>query len=206
MRNFIRLVVIYICVAFISTAQGATDIKAPFGFVWDQTESALRARGLVLNCSIIANLPMNSCKVTTAPKKFSKAEFFQLLFVPNEGLQKVMMVGKDITGDPYGSSGKEQYNALKVSLTKKYGDPKTFEYGAIELYKDADEFYECLAYQNCGTQAAYWTENVTGTIALELDGLSRGKGYLTLKYESARWSDLIDKMNNDLSAGDDDSL
>ena len=197
---------IFLFAVFVSSTQAATEVQAPFGFAWNQTESDLRRRGFEMACSTLKDVPVESCKVSTSPKKFSKADFFLIFFVPGEGLQKVAMYGKDITDDPYGSSGKEQYSALKASLTKKYGAPKTYEWGATELYKDSDEFYECLAYQTCGSQSAYWTEEVTGTIALSINGVSRGKGYLSLKYESARWADLLDKMKSEMSAGDDDSL
>jgi hypothetical protein len=197
---------IFLFAVFVSSTQAATEVQAPFGFAWNQTQSDLRRKGFEMACSTLNNVPVESCKVSTSPRKFSKADFFQLLFVPGEGLQKVMMFGKDITGDPYGSTGKEQYRALKASLTKKYGAPKLYEWSATELYKESDEFYECLAYQSCGSQSAYWVEGVIGTIVLEINGASRGKGYLNLNYESARWSDLLDKMKSEMSAGDDDSL
>jgi hypothetical protein len=199
--------IIFLCAVFTSTSFAATEVQAPFGFKWDQKVSDLRAKGFDSTCSDATDLPIRICKFSASPKKFSKADFFQGFFVPGEGLQKVTMLGKDITDDPYGSDGKAQYEALKTSLTKKYGAPtNTYEWEATELYKDSDEFYECLNYQSCGNHTVYWIEGMDGTITLKIKGVSRGKGYIQLIYESPRWSDLLDQLRDQETAGDDDSL
>ena len=188
--------------------KAATEIEAPFGFVWNQTKSELISKGFVLTeCNDSQEIPVESCTLKTSPKKYSKADFFSLIFAKNKGLQKVSMLGKDIKNDPYGSSGKEQYRSLSSSLAKKYGEPSdTFEWTGRDLYKDSDEFYECLNYQNCGSLTSYWLEGTEGTITLDLRGVSRGAGFIKLTYESKRWSDILDKFNSEKSAGDEDSL
>ena len=158
-------------------------------------------------CNTMSDVPVRSCKVSVSPKPFSKADFFQLLFVPNSGLQKVVMIGKDITDDLYGSSGKADYSKLKKALTKKYGDKfKSFEYIGLDLYDESDEFYQCLAYSGCGSHSSFWIDGLNGTIVLSLNGLSRGKGFLKLVYESKDWSRHLDEMKNDQDSINDDSL
>ena len=202
-----KFLIIFLCAVFASTPYAATEVQAPFGFKWDQRVSDLRIKGFKSTCTTIKDLLIESCKFTAAPKKYSKADFFQTYFVPGEGLQKVIMYGKDITDDPYGSDGKELYAALKTSLTNKYGAPSNvFDWGAQDLYKDSDEFYECLNYKSCGTQSSYWIEGMDGTITLEIVGASRGKGFIQLTYESRKWSNLLTKLKSELSVGDDDSL
>jgi len=181
---------------------------APFGFEWGQTKSDLSYKGVdLLDCSVSESIPIESCKANNSPKKFSKADFFFLYFASDDGLHKVSMLGQDIKSDAYGTNGKEQYRSLKTSLTKKYGKPSdVFEWTGRELYKDADEFYECLKYQGCGNQVSYWLEGVEGTITLELKGVSRGAGFLQLTYESKRWGDLLDRFKNENNSADEDSL
>ena len=203
-----RNIFIILTAFFILGLKAEIKIKAPFGFEWGQTKSDLSYKGVdLLDCSVPESVPIETCKVNNPPKKFSKADFFFLYFASDEGLHKVVMLGKDIKNDAYGTDGKEQYSSLTTSLTKKYGKPSdVFEWTGQELYKDADEFYECLNYQGCGTQTSYWLEGVEGTISLELKGVNRGTGYLKLTYESGRWSDLLDRFNNENNSADEDSL
>ena len=201
-------ILIILTAFFFLSLKAAVEIKAPFGFEWDQTKSDLSSKGFdLLDCSISESIPIESCQLKNSPKKYSKADFFFLVFASGEGLQKVSMIGKNITSDAYGTSGKEQYSSLKTTLSKKYGKPSdVFEWTGRELYKDADEFYECLKYQGCGTQASYWLDDVEGTISLDIKGVSRGTGYITITYESKRWSDILDRFNNENNSADEESL
>jgi hypothetical protein len=203
-----RNILIILTAFFILGLRADIEIKAPFGFEWGQTKSDLSSKGIdLVECSVSDSSPVESCRSKNSPKKFSKADFFYLHFSSDEGLQKVSMLGGDITNDAYGTDGKEQYSSLKASLTKKYDKPSSvFEWTGRELYKDADEFYECLKYQGCGNNVSYWLKGVEGTIALELYGVSRGSGFLMLTYESKRWSDILDKFNNEKNSADEDSL
>ena len=204
MKNILIIVTAF----FILGLKADIEIKAPFGFEWGQTKSDISSKGIDLtDCSVSESIPVESCQTKNAPKKFSKADFFFLYFASDEGLHKIAMLGQDIKSDAYGTNGKEQYRSLKTSLTKKYGKPSSvFEWTGRELYKDADEFYECLKYQGCGNHTSYWLEGVEGTIGLDLKGVSRGAGFLKLTYESKRWSDLLDRFNNENNSADEDSL
>ncbi len=65
-------------------------------------------------------------------------------------------------------------------LTKKYGKPSShLEISGQELYKDYDEFYQCLGYSGCGAYFSVYNFS-GGTIGLELIGQSRGEGFLKL--------------------------
>ena len=199
---------IIVSVIFFFSSLSLTEvINAPFGFEWGQTQFILKAKGITLENCKVSDLSIEYCKAFNSPKKFSKADYFFLYFPPGEGLQKVMMLGKDIEGDPYGTDGKKQYFSLKESLIKKYDKPSnTFEWIGSELYKDADEFYECLNYGSCGNQSSFWLEDISGTISLELKGVSRGSGYIKLTYESKDWSNILDRLENEKNLIDEDSL
>lgn len=106
------------------------------------------------------------------------------LFDDKYGLVKIL-VAETITEDAYGTTGIEEYKKLKDILAKKYGKPTgQYEYIGKKVYKNSDEFYECLAYQGCGAYTAFYKPAGGGTIGLEMHGKSRGEGFITVSYES----------------------
>jgi hypothetical protein len=116
------------------------------------------------------------------------------------------MISKDITGDIYGTDGKEQYSDLKSKLTKKYDIPDSYEYVGRKLWDEPDEFYQCLAYPGCGTYASFFETKSGETVSIALKGLGRGKGYLKITYEGPSWSDAVDAYRNKESKSDEDAL
>ena len=81
-----------------------------------------------------------------------------------------------------------------MALTEKYGKPKSSYHNVgVRLFKDPDEFYQCLAYDGCG----FWVDVFDlpdRAILLKLNGLSRGTGFITLAYEAQpEWSKAMDQ-------------
>ncbi len=146
---------------------------------------------------------------TNLPKNLSFAESYNLTFHSNFGLQKIVIIGKTINSDPTGNEGKKTYSELKNSITERYGLPSnkySMETIGNKLYKEYDEFYQCLKYQGCGAWSSLWDLNENGTIALEIKGLSRGSGYLILSYEGPKWSEAVDMHRNERSSVDKSAL
>ena len=128
---------------------------------------------------------------------------------------KVLVQGKNITNDTYGSDGKSQYAKIKSSLINKYPNidgyqTESFEWIGRKLYNESDEFYECLGYDGCGSHIAYiYSSNESvekGTVSIELKGYSRGLGGINLTYESSLWGEALDWAQNRQSQADDDAL
>jgi hypothetical protein len=198
---------ILLLVIFLFTVKSvvATEVTAPFGLKWGQTKKELTAKKVNLtDCS--TSQKITSCKTINPVKGVSFGELYMLFIDDDKGLQKITMISKDITSDISGSEGKALYGKVKKSLTKKYSTATEYEYIGRKLYDEYDEFYQCLAYDGCGNWIALWEVNNGGNAIVQLKGLKRGKGYLTLTYESKEWSGIIDSLKQRENASDTDAL
>ena len=91
-------------------------------------------------------------------------------------------------------------------LSKKYGAPKSsWEQVGLDLYKDSDEFYQCLKYDGCGQYVSLY-EYAGGYISLQIKGVSRGKGYLMIGYESPAFYAAKDAIENKQSLSDSEAF
>ena len=128
---------------------------------------------------------------------------------------QVLVQGKNITGDVYGTNGKAQYENIKSSLVKKYPNMdgfqiKSFEWGGAKLYQESDEFYECLGYEGCGSYVSYIYSSSDsidrGVVSIEIKGYRRGVGAINLTYESEFWSEALDSAREKQNQTDNDAL
>ncbi len=186
----------------------AVSSEGPFGTTWGHSVIELEKEGIV--CTEKTTDSKNdlvTCKTSSLLKNISIKDFYYLLFSQNYGLQKVVMISTDITGDITGRDGKEIYNKYKSVLKKKYSDPD-FEWESVgrKLYDEYDEFYQCLAYDGCGNYISYFKPKEGGSVAIELKGLARGKGYMKLTYEGPKWSKHLEEVNNRKKSVDSDAL
>jgi hypothetical protein len=183
----------------------AKEVIAPFGLEWGQTKQKLKDKSILLtNCS--TEKKITTCQTKKPTKGVSFGDFYVLYIDALKGLQKVTMISKDLDSDISGSAGKALYSKIKTSLTKKYYEPQSYEYIGRELYDEYDEFYQCLKYDGCGQWFSFLEKKIEGTIVLELKGLSRGKGYVSLTYESEKWAGIIDSLKEREKSADDDAL
>lgn len=131
------------------------------------------------------------------------------------GLSKVFVQGENITGDAYGTKGKAQYEKIKSSLVNKYPNTDGYQINSYEwvgdkLYKESDEFYECLGYEGCGNYVSFITsssDNIErGVVSIEIAGYRRGVGSIDLIYESEFWSEALDSAREKQNQADNDAL
>ena len=192
-----------------------SEISAPSAMEWGKSQSELKRSGLSLSdCKSALNGDIEYCSAKGHKKPISFADNYTVYFIKGYGLHKVLVSGKNITGDAYGSEGKASFSKVLNSLNKKYPEEdgyKSSDYHWIarELFKDSDEFYECLKYDGCGNWSSYIlgaNDIDLGTFSIELMGLSRGVGYISLTYESQNWSEYLDIVKNQESARDDEAL
>lgn len=197
---------LFVCFLLLSPVSFSAE-NGPFGLSWGLKESDLRSKGVKLE-RISSTINLEVFKTTYLPKNISISESYLIIIHRRFGLQKVVMVSKNITEDAYGSKGKEIFSDLKSKLTAKYGDPSNgLERVGIKLYEDIDEFYQCLAYDGCGMWVAMFEDKVQGeAVSLALKGMGRGEGYIELTYEGPKWSDAVDTQKSDESKSDADAL
>lgn len=180
----------------------AEVFPAPFGLKWGMSESSLKKIGFTNADSNDHRLKiLNSI---SAPKAWSKGERYTVVLYKNK-LVKVLAASSDFENDVTGSVGIKAYQGIKSLLSNKYGSPKSLEHIGVKLYKDNDEFYQCLQYSGCGI---YYSEFKYGggTIVTNLEGLSRGTGYLKITYESPEFYIALKDMENKNKRSDANAL
>ncbi|KJF88371.1 hypothetical protein [Photobacterium phosphoreum] len=122
------------------------------------------------------------------------------------GLQKIILVSENINSDIMGIEGKALYNKVKHSLTTKYNIPQKDEYLEERDFKYQDEFYKCLKSEICGQWLSFWKAKDGSSALIELKGLSGGKGYLMLTYQSNKWEQIIKLVSKENKKSDHDAL
>ncbi|ECK6867611.1 hypothetical protein FSD44_24235 [Salmonella enterica] len=159
------------------------DIPPPLGLRWGEGISDLtkyNGAKIIVKSGRYALLSIENTPV--------KIPGFEVKGLVNDkyGLVKVE-IKKDIIDDIYGAEGVELYEKYKKVLEGKYGKPKpSYEYIGRSLYKEKDEFYQCLSYSGCGQYISFFfpVKDSHMTISLELKGERRGRGRLEMVYES----------------------
>ena len=177
------LLLTFSLVVLYAAAVHGDEVQAPLGLQWGMTQAEVESKGIQFSACDKSNW-VTLCVTKNPPKPVSFGFIYVLtFFAPNHGL--VAVRGReDITEDSTGRKGKELYTSIKTSLTKKYGEPGTeLELVGAKPYDDPDEFYQCLAH-DCGFWGAVWEPVGDGSIGLELDGHSRGKGFVQIDYVS----------------------
>lgn len=180
----------------------ANDQKAPFGLSWGVNKMDLEKIGVILSDESPFAVGFTSFSLEKLPVEPSNTDVVQIVISTSHGLQKIAWASKDIEDDIYGSEGKEKYLFYKNILVEKYGAPKNEgNFVGTKKFLKRDEFYECLAYSGCGVWAAVWSGSY-GSVVLQLKGLKRGSGYVSISYEGPRWADAVDAAKRKRSKSD----
>lgn len=145
-------------------------------------------------------------KAKSMPKNLSDTEEYSLVFV-NDKLLKLNSIGNTIKNDADGSKGKARFSTLKKSLDDKYGKATSEgQHTGLKLYQETDEFYQCLAYDGCGIWSAVY-EPSGRAVVLQLNGISRGTGWVDIVAESVpEWGDSLKQKAAGNNASDKNAL
>jgi len=179
---------------------------AMFGLKWGDSPMALKRAGLEMEKKFASgNLHLYKCD--SLPKNLSTTESYSLIFDDNVSLVKIVVISKTIEGDIYGTEGKDQFDKLvRMLKSKGYRVEKEYQKSGMELYKDEDEFYQCLKYEGCGVWYAL-LEDSTHNIGVELKGLNRGEGYIQMDVEAIPgFKAAINKRDQKRNSSDADAL
>ena len=188
-----------------SPPQNHGKYAAPFGLEWGMSKEQVTAMGVELT-------PWRpnegGYQAKTLPQNLSDAEIYTLAFKQEFGLVKVIVVTRKITGDLYGSKGKERYSQLKTAMVNKYGKPG-HEYEKRlkdKFFGASDKFYECLALAFCGAWESQWGNKTDGLITLQIRGIAQGTGFIALVYQSAVFPTALKQEKAGKSRSDEDAL
>lgn len=169
---------------------------APLGLTWGMTGPELEAKaGAVLQpTSIDKNVSVYSLK--SPPMTLPGFNEYFVLVHKDLGAMKIVM-NEAIESDTFGIKGKEEYFKYKEALSNKFGKPiNSFEHVGMKIYKNSDEFYQCLNYDGCG----YYGSAFENHVYMRLSGIKRGKGNLSINYESELFTKYnLDKKNKNES-------
>ena len=153
---------------------------APLGLKWGMTVTELESKA----GAVMYPLPMDEHLTVYSLKSppITLPGFTEYVVVVHKDLGAIKIImDKEIKSDVYGTEGKKEYFKYKEALTNKYGKPKdSFEFVGKKLYEERDEFYQCLKYDGCGYYLSYFGDH----LSLQLNGIERGKGNLSITYES----------------------
>lgn len=195
-----------ISLALLSLPAFAADgDEALFGLRWGMTVAEVKAAGVTLS-KTRGDRNLETYKASSMPKNLSDFESYSMVFADGR-LVKIWGLSKDIANDPSGSAGKERFEALRTALIQKYGQPKlNSQTVGNKLFKEYDEFYQCLAYSGCGL----WVSTF-GTpdkdLSIELKGLRRGTGYVDITAEAKpQWGQALEVYKSRKNSSDKDAL
>ena len=179
-------------------------IKAPFGLSWGAMKVDFDN---LTDCEDFKST-LTVCDIISPPSLVSDGRSYWGVFDEQKGLVKAGFFTDYFTNDSYGTDGKKRFNEIKNALTKKYPNAENDELILMhaELYEDSDEFYECLRYDGCGFHSFYLKPDDSSRLAIKLHGISRGKGYISVVYESSMFSAVLDENEALIEESDIESL
>ena len=187
--RFVVILAFFSAISFVGlTASAETKLFDPsFGLSWDTSPADFASQFTVAEQEVSGDLIIlrSSAEDESLP---SNTDFLTAIFW-NDRLVKFYWASDNFTDDPFGSEGQAAFSTLSANLEKKLGVGEDWTYSGQELWKEPDEFYQCIAYEGCGAWITFWVNpGVANNIAvLELIGLDRGVGYLKYGMEHPNW-------------------
>lgn len=151
----------------------------PFGLSWGATSKELSDIGFTKLDSGDDMVAMHSY---ATPKSWSIGKEY-VVFLYNDKMVRAGAFSEPFKNDVYGTEGKEAFERIVGLIGKKYGPMKKTTFTGLKLYKDSDEFYQCLEYAGCGYYQAS-LDYAGGQIHVRLIGERRGEGKLMVSYDS----------------------
>jgi len=194
----IRVLAAVAVIGITSAAIADEGYQAPLGLKWGESKESFIKKYNASPADKRQNR-MRLYAIGSPPVKVPGFDEFYGLLDQKYGLVKIV-IAENISEDAYGYKGTEAYKKLQDILSKKYGSPSVHEeYSGQTIYKENDEFYQCLAYQGCGTYSSIYKPAGGGTVGLEIHGRGRerGQGYITITYESTLFDQVIREQDSD---------
>lgn len=191
--------------AICSSAFALDGDEAMFGLRWGMTPIQVQALGVTL-IKTENDRGLDLYHTTSLPKNISDADSYSLIF-SNGRLVKLWVVTKNITEDPTGAKGKERFGAFRSAIAAKYGESThNTQIAGVALYKEWDEFYQCLAYSGCGMWASFF-ETSDKVVGIEIKGIRRGIGYIEITAEAKpQFHEALQVYKNRQKTSDKDAL
>lgn len=209
MKTVVTKAVFFFAALFLANAPAMAqnaEKEAPFGLKWGMSEEQLESEGITLT-EATREEGVVSYTTSELPRNLSEIDFYQVFFSEKRGLQKITVLGETIKNDARGSKGKETFDYYVDIVSDRYGQPtQEIDYIGIKLYKDPDEFYQCLAYDGCGLWATLWEERKGVNSMVQVKGISRGEGFVTIHIEGPKWKTVLKDVEDKKRQSDRDAF
>ncbi|CAK6492572.1 hypothetical protein PANNVG_01634 [Pantoea sp. Nvir] len=194
----IRVLAALALIGITSAAIADEGYQAPLGLKWGESKENFIKK---YNASPADKLQtrMRLYVIGNPPVKVPGFQDYYALLDQKYGLVKIL-IAENISEDVYGYKGTQDYKKLQDILSKKYGSPSVHdEYSGKTVYTENDEFYQCLAYQGCGTYSTIYNLAGGGMIGLQIHGKGRerGQGYITISYESTLFDQVTREQDSE---------
>lgn len=95
----------------------------------------------------------------TLPKKNSFFPYYTLAF-GKDGLALVTGISKEYKNDAYGAAVREDYEIIKKQLTKKYGEPESFDFLKSQSIWSKDRDFAMSLFKNERRLESFWVKNL----------------------------------------------
>jgi len=141
--------------------------------------------------------------LTEVPSPNAHFKEYRIAISDTLGLGKIVAVGKTIDTNPHGDQMREEYEAVLDLLKRKYGRPEILEHlRSGSIWRDAGDWMMALRTKE-RVLVAFWLKSEgcdlpdsLEAVALEVVGLSRDKGFVTLSYEFDNWGAIVEEVKN----------
>lgn len=116
-------------------------------------------------------------------------EAYMLVITPNQGLCKIVAIGKDVSTSVYGDDLRSTFNALGSALSKKYGTPgDDFDFLRKGSIWDDDRDWMMSLVKKERYLTKMWTDKKTLPdslvgVALSVNANTTSEGWLDVTYE-----------------------
>jgi hypothetical protein len=168
------------------TVPSESGSSGPFGLVAGTALTTMRA---AYGASALAN-QTGVFTLKTVPKPHSAFEQYAVVATEQQGLCRVIAIGKTVSTSAYGSELRSAFASLEDGLTAKYGPHETIDRLNVgSIWSEPREWMTALQKKE-RVLAALWSveqgsklSNRVTSIGLEATALGNDSGYLRLYYE-----------------------
>ncbi len=181
------------CLFLISLAMSAQGEEsknqvssAPFGLSWGMSSADLRASGVKLSDLDDKKSFGVSFRASDLPKVVPDAQFIGLSFGYSDKLWRILVIGQDISNDPYGNAVKERYNELVVALSEKYGRGTPYEHQDTELWRGPEHFLMGLSTGRGWYYTNFDTRDVFVQLGIQAQDSSTAHWRIIYEYKNLR--------------------
>jgi hypothetical protein len=159
--------------------------EAPLGLSWGITTSDLRARGVELT-EYSGSQFGKSFVASKLEKAIADQDAALLSFGFNDKLWRIILLSREFSNDPFGSSVLARYNELTNVLSEKYGKPQQFHRLGQSIYSEQRYFLAGIRGGESSWFSDFDTPNLKIQLRISTNDSSTGRWQLIYEHKSLK--------------------